>query len=104
MEGSDTVVNYDLLAWGISDVWGTMSTHPGTELSGTFVLTDEDSIDKDGDGETDDDWDIYVFIAGKYWNTVYYDADHDGVAESSAYVHLPAGEYRCSLYVELYTE
>lgn len=101
MSGSDYVVNYGAIAWGLGDSAVAYASHPGTE---TTDISDDDTDDKDGDGETDDDWDLYVYLAGRFYNTSYADEDNDGTYEKDEYFMVPAGEYKGSMYVELFYE
>ena len=90
---------YNSLAWGIAN-GGSYANHPGRE---TTPLNDVHNIDVNGNGVTEDDgWDLYVYLAGRFWVTAYTDPDNDGVYDTPIYCQVPAGEYRTTIYVELY--
>lgn len=95
------VLNYNAIAYGAGRILRSLTPHPDITDRG---ITDDDLIDEDGDGDVyDDGWDIYVFIAGRFWNTGYYDYDGDGIYTAS-YFQMPAGEYRTNMYLELFYE
>ena len=72
---------------------------------GIRIITDNDDVDGDGTGFAwDDGWDIYVYLAGKFWNTHYFDRDGDGVYETAVEFQVPAGKYKTKIYIELFHE
>ena len=114
----DYEFNYNLIAWGYGTGSRNLSHHPHNyefTVSGwppvpipelvSRDITDNDDADEDGDGFAwDDGWDIYVYLAGRFWNTHYFDRDGDGIYETAVEFQVPAGEYKTKIYIELFHE
>lgn len=101
-EDGNYVLNYSAIAYGAGFIYRTLVPHPDIDDRG---ISDDDGTDEDGDGDIyDDGWDIYVFIAGRFWNTAYVDTDADGTADISTYFQLPGGDYRTRIYIEIFHE
>ncbi len=99
---NNDVLNYSAVAYGQTHLIRYITPHPD---DGNVVITDDDAVDEDGDGNVDDDgWDIYVFLAGRFWSTAYADNDGDGVVDATEYFRLPNGDYRTRLHVEIFHE
>lgn len=99
-EANNWVLNYNVIAYGLSYFIRNLTPHPD---DGNTGISDDDLIDEDGDGDVyDDGWDIYLFMAGRFWNTDYgTDSNGNPVAE---YFQLPVGDYQGNIYIELFWE
>lgn len=104
--GSDYEINYYLTAYGTGE--GTnIAYHPADKDEDGDTDADDISLyDVDGDGET---MDLVVYIAAKFIGNVYIEASDSSFswpwssADPIEFL-LPAGEYRTTIYIELFTE
>ena len=106
------VANYNTIAYGVYTYWFFRWLVPHPEDPDPYnvgdmedrVIYDLDDIDVGGDGQTETGWDIYVFLAGRFWNTAYADVDGDDVTDISEYFQLPNGDYETTIYIEIFHE
>ena len=110
-----TVVNYNAIAYGIDpyQFFQWLIPHPvdpNIYQLGDIEdrqIWDWDGTDANGDGYPEvmnDGWDVYLFMAGKFFNTAYSDEDGDGVVDAQEYYRLPNGDYEGVLLIELFHE
>lgn len=103
IEGDEYIANYHLVAYGTGT--GTnIATHPwDRDGDGDCDEDDIELYDVDGDGET---MDLVVYIAAKFTGKAYLGTSGFTLpwGDTSTDFLLPAGEYRTTIYLELFTE